>query len=133
MNTRPGVLVVGNSVLMEGVALSLMERHSISVDRMNPQVSDIKTCAAALRPELIVFEIGTPLSCRILSLLYELPGTMLLGVDLNSDRAIVMNSRDCASPSMLELHKVLESVLGQALQPHHPPLGRERNIASQVR
>jgi hypothetical protein len=111
MTTRSGVLVIGDTVLMEGVALSLMERRTVSVDRINPKETDVWTCVTMTNPDVIVFEIGCPQSLVILSLMHEMPGMQLLGVDMQGDRVIVMNSRSYTARSMLELHRVFESIL----------------------
>jgi hypothetical protein len=113
MQQRPLVVLLGDSLLMDGVAVSLADRQMLGTIRMDSDVADIRECLETLQPDLILFELDAPQSPSVLSLLSEQPGTLLIGLDLACSRAIVLNSRQHMTRTMNELCLVVQSVAGQ--------------------
>lgn len=109
------VVLLGDSLLMEGVAFSLTHRPMMNVVRINPSLLKLRDCWKCLEPDLIVFELGTPWSQPLLALLNEQPQIQLAGLDLNSCRLVIMTSQEHMTQTMQELvHIVEEQVI------HHP-------------
>ena len=72
----------------------------------------------SLKPEYIMFELDTPQTNDVLALLSKLPGTLLLGIDLNCSRVFVINSQEYITRSMKDLNHLfeLESDLGMEIR-----------------
>ena len=111
MEKRPLVVLLGNSLLMDGVAVSLTDRRMLGMVRMDRDSGDIRERLQWLDPDLIVFELDDPNGPSIISLLKDCPETLLIGLDLDCSRAIVLNSRQHLTQSMNELQRVVQSVV----------------------
>lgn len=108
MKKQPVVILLGDSMLMEGVAVSLACNEALRTQRLDPAAADLHARLGSIAPDLIAFELGTEWSHAILSLLQEQPGSLLLGLDLNCSRVIVMNSHQHLTKSMQELYQLFQ-------------------------
>ena len=113
MGKRPLVVLLGDSVLIEGVAVSLGGCQELGVTRIDTLVIDIEACVKSLKPDLVVFELDSLYSTHILSLLKEQPGIQLVGLDLTASRVLVLNSRQHTTRSMDEFSHVIHTVAGR--------------------
>ena len=112
MKKRPLVVLLGDSLLMDGVAVGLGGRRILGVVRMNTSVADIGERLRSLNPDVIVFELDTPRSPAILALLREQPGTLLLGLDQTCSQVIVLNSQQHTTRTMKELCQLVQTEVG---------------------
>jgi hypothetical protein len=113
MIKRPLVVLLGDSVLIDGVAVSLEGCQELGVARLDTPVIDIEACIQTLKPDVVVFELDSLYSLHILSLLTEQPGIQLVGLDLTSSRVLVLNSRQHTTRSMDEFSHVIHTLAGQ--------------------
>ena len=118
MEQRPLVVLLGDSLLMDGIAVSLAGREMPGTIRMD---SDISECLKTLQPDLILFELDAPHLTAVLSVLSEQPGIQLVGLDLACSRVIVLNSQQYPTPTMNDLCQVVEAETGR--QAHSPKGG----------
>jgi hypothetical protein len=127
MQPRPLVVLLGDSLLMDGIAVSLAGRKMPGTIRMDSDVLDIRENLKTLQPDLVIFELGAPQSPAILSLLKEQPGIHLMGLDPACSRVIVLNSQQHPTPTMNELYQVVQAETGQQvhLPQAHSPKGGE--------
>ena len=116
MIDRPSVVVLGDSLLTDGVAVSLADCPQLSLLRIDSNVFDIWQQVNTLNPDVIVFDLETPHSPLILSLLKEKPGILLLGLDLACNRVIVLNSRQSFTQTMHDLCQIIETETGAAVR-----------------
>ena len=134
MADQPLVVVLGDSLLMEGVAVSLANCPQMPLIRLDCNASDIWQQIDALDPDVIVLELKIPHSPFILTLLKERPGILLLGLDQDCNRVIVLNSRIHFSRTMHDLCQIVEAEVGGAVQrpvreEEFEPLDQERQMA----
>lgn len=108
MDERPVVVLLGDSLLMDGVAMSLGDGWRLGVVQMDTSGTDIGERIKSLNPELIVFELDGPRSPTLSTLLTEQPGTMLLGLDLDSSQVIVLNGSRHPARNMKELGQLVQ-------------------------
>ena len=113
MIKRPLVVLLGDSVLIDGVAVSLGGCQELGVARIDTLVVDIEACIQSLKPDVVVFELDSLYSLHILSLLTEKPGIQLVGLDLTSSRVLVLNSRQHTTRGMDEFSHVIHTLAGQ--------------------
>ena len=116
MTYQPVVVVLGDSLLMEGVAVSLADCRQMSLVRIDSNLFDIWQQIDVLDPDVIVFELEIPHSPFVLSLLKERPGILLLGLDLECNRVIVLNSRQHFTQTMHDLCQIVEAETGAAVR-----------------
>jgi hypothetical protein len=113
MPQRPLVVLFGDSLLLDGIAVNLADENMPGAIRMNSDVTDIRECLKTLQPALIIFELGAPHSSALLSLLSEQPGIQLMGLDLACSRLIVLNSQQYPTPTMNEVCQMVQARAGQ--------------------
>jgi hypothetical protein len=113
MPQRPLVVLFGDSLLLDGIAVNLAGKEMPGAIRVGSDVNDASERIKTLQPALIIFELGAPQSTAIFSLLSEQPGIQLLGLDLACSRLIVLNSQQCLNPTMDELCQMVQARAGQ--------------------
>ena len=121
MGKRPLIVLLGDSVLMDGVAVSLGGCQELGVARIDTPVMDIEACIASLKPDLVVFELDSLYSLHILSLLVKQPDIQLVGLDLTASRVIVLNSHQHTTRSMDEFSHVIHALAGQGTRAERRP------------
>jgi hypothetical protein len=112
METRPLVVLL-DSVLMDGIALSLAGNQLLKITCLDAHATNVRERLHSLKPELVIFELDTLRIPCILSLLWEQPGILLIGLDLARSRAIVLNSHQHLTPTLNELCRVVQAEAGQ--------------------
>jgi hypothetical protein len=109
MEELPLVVLLGESLLMDGLAVSLAGRPTLGMIRIDTDIVDDRKCLEFLKPDLILFELDHPWAPDILSLLSEQPGIWLIGLHLSSSRAIVLNSHQHMTQTMNDLYQVVQA------------------------
>jgi len=108
MDKQPLAVLLGDSLLIEGVAMSLEDDgRQLRVVRMDTALPDIRERLKSLNPKLVIFELDNPRLPTMLPLLREQPGTLFLGLDLDCTQAIVLNSSQHLARNMTELGQLV--------------------------
>lgn len=100
---------------MEGVAVSLASCQTLTLIHLDSAVFNISAQIENLDPEIIVFELDIPYLAQILNLLKEKPGILLLGLDLECNRVIVLNSRQHSTQTMHDLCQLVKTEMGREI------------------
>jgi hypothetical protein len=108
MDERPLIVLLGDSLLMDGVAMSLGDGWRVGVVQMDASIAEMGERLRSLKPELILFELDSPGTPAVFSLLREEPGTLLLGLDRDCSQVIVLNSSRHPTRSMQELGQLVQ-------------------------
>ena len=116
MADQPLVVVLGDTLLTEGAAVSLANCPQISLICIDSNAFDIWQQINALNPIVIVFDLEIPHSPLIFSLLKEKPGILLLGLDLECNRVVALNSRQHFTQTMHDLCQIVEAETGAAVR-----------------
>jgi len=109
---RTSIWIIGDSLLMAGIAASFEERTTEKPVRWATVEKDMETRLQAARPNLIIFELNTPGAYLLLDMLREYPGTQLLGIDHNCDQVILMNSTQRPTRTMGDLYRIVQEAAG---------------------
>lgn len=112
METRPQVVVL-DSILMDGIAASFAGHRQLEITCLDAHAFDVRQRLQTLKPDLVIFELDTSSVPSILSLLWEQPGILLLGLDLACSRAIVLNSHQHLTPTLDEFCRVVQAEASQ--------------------
>ena len=73
MEERPLVVLLGESLLMDGLAASLAGRQTLAMIRIDTDVVRDRGCLEALKPDLILFELDHLWALDVYSLLRKQP------------------------------------------------------------
>ena len=107
MTRQPLVILIGNSLLMEGVALSLASRPGLNVLQLEPALIQMKDCLRCLEPDLVVFELGAPWSESLTNLLIDQQEIRLAGLDLMTCQLVLTAGQQYQTDTMQELLQVI--------------------------
>ncbi len=100
---RLTIWVIGESVLSDGIAASLQALQPGSrVVRKRIDLDFIKQFTEQ-RPQLIIYEKGSPDFERLIQILPQAPGLRLLGIDLEGNPALITQNAPMMTQSMAEL------------------------------
>jgi hypothetical protein len=113
MGKQPLVVLLGDSVLIESVAVSLGGSRVLGVTRIDTLAANIEECLVSLKPDLVVFELDSPYSPLAFSYLRERSCVQLVGLDLTCSRVIVLDSQQHAMRTMSELAHVVQALFSR--------------------
>jgi len=117
MEKRRTVVLYGNSLLIAGVEVSLRDQPGLDVVRIDATLPNVVQRLGALHPDVIIFDLTTPPSTLQLpssnfhpppSLLHEHPGIALIGLDLNSNKALVLSGQEHTVLAANDLAQVIQ-------------------------
>ena len=103
MKYQPQVLLLGESVFMDSVAESLIERKSSNVIRISSTIQKARELVNSLTPDLIVSELNSQNTDPIFTIIREQADTLHLAIDLNYKQIILLDCRRKSAKSMQEL------------------------------
>jgi len=116
MEKQPQVVLLGKSVFMDSVATSLIERRFSDVIRINTDSSEFDRLLNSVQPDLIVYEHDLQNTNSLSSLLVQQSDTLLIAIDLNCSRALVLNSQLRPTRSMKELCELIKEEVQRCVQ-----------------
>lgn len=109
MDEQPLAVVLGDSLLIEGVAMSLEDDgQRLRIVRVDTALPDFQERVKSLNPKLVIFELDNPRSPAMVPLLREQPGALFLGLDPDCSQVVVLNSSQHLARSMTELGQLLQ-------------------------
>lgn len=111
-DTKPDIWILGNTVLMEGIEGCLRDLDFDDLTRWKTINADFDENLKAHRPDLIIFERDRPDYFRLLRLLEDKPGIHLLGIDLECNQALVINSFYFPTRTMSDLLQFVQEIAG---------------------
>lgn len=108
MPKQPLIVLIGDSLLMEGVAFSLASRPQLFVLKLEPALIQVKDCLRCLEPDLVIFETGAPWTDSLMSVLKEQTGIRLAGLDLDTCRVVVLAGHEYFTETMQDLLQLIQ-------------------------
>ena len=112
MAYQPQVLLLGESVFMDSVAESLLERKSSNVVRVSSKAHKAKELVNSLNPDLIVYELNAQNNDPIFAIIREQADTLHLAIDLNYKQVILLDCQRKPAESMQELCELVSQEVG---------------------
>ena len=112
MDYQPQVVLLGESVFMDSVAESLMERKSSNVVRISSNIQKARELVNSLNPDLIVYELNAQNTDPIFSIIREQADTLHLAIDLSYKQIILLDCRRKPAESMQELCELVLQEVG---------------------
>lgn len=112
----PVVLIIGNTVLMDGVEACLRELQMDNLVHWNVISAEFEKDLKECRPRLIIFERDDSNANILLNLLRDNPGTHLLGIDCQCQHVLIINSFQIQTKSMSDLQRIVQDIAGDREQ-----------------
>jgi hypothetical protein len=107
MEQEVRVLIIGESPLLEGIVVGLEHDPLITMRQVRAEQHDTLHLITAFMPTAIIFQRGCPGIEEILAQISFLPGARLVGLDICSDRILVMDSSLLESSSLSNLRQLI--------------------------
>lgn len=109
MEKQALVVILGDSLLMDGVGSSFCRNEKSRVIHMGDFNSDRAKRLKLLKPQVVIFEMDLQKTPDILSMIQDHPGTVFLGIDLSSCQVIVLNNHRHLIQNMDELYQLAQA------------------------
>jgi hypothetical protein len=116
MGSQPQVVLLGDSVLMDSVASSLIDRQFPNVIRVSGTDRESGELVHSLKPDLIIYEHQAEAENPIQALLSMQPAALLLAIDLNCSQVIVLDCQLHPTRSMQELCELIKEEVKRCAQ-----------------
>ena len=100
------IVLVGHSVLLDTVAAGLRRFPDIEIIPLPAPPLGMEPLAA-LRPDVILFDVGADFPQCAFDLLQRRPGLRLIGLDADRNRAVVWSGQQLNELSLGELAAIL--------------------------
>lgn len=114
--SRPNVWIIGNTVLLEGVEVSLREREITNLVSFDTPYAALDVVHETNKPNVIIFELGSHGSDWLLETFKMQPETCLLGLNLNCNQLLVMNCSQQTVTTMTELSQIVQEAAGVGMK-----------------
>ncbi len=111
MTDKPHVLLLGNSVFMDGISESLLGHNKSIVTRMNADMYEARDVLHSLNPELVVYEFRGNNSHPGFITENGVADISHLAIDLNDKRILLFHYKCEPTGSMQELCDFISSEL----------------------
>ena len=116
MSNQPQVVLLGDSVLMDSVASSLVDRQFPGVIRIINNFGEIGELVNSLKPDLIIYEHQAESDNPVHALLSQQPAALLLAIDLSCSQVIVLDCQLRPTKSMQELCDLIKEEVRRCAQ-----------------
>lgn len=103
------VSIIGESVLVEGIVVSLEEQPYINIQRIQAGKDDALQLINEFKPDVFIFPLELPGIGEVLSKTRLLPGVRLVGLDIDCNQVLIMDSRIHRATSMEALQELIAS------------------------
>ena len=113
MGYQPLVVVLGDSLLMDGVAIGLAKTQINNIIRADPNLTDTRPYLQSLQPDLIILELNDPRIEPALHMLKVNPDISLLGINESRSRALILKTQEYTINTMQDFNELLQQVLHQ--------------------
>jgi len=100
------IVLYGHSVLLDILAAGLRRFHELVVISLAVPLPETETLAA-LRPDVVLFDIGAGFPQPAFDLLQHYPTLRLIGVDADRNRAVAWSARQLNELSLGDLAAIL--------------------------
>jgi len=116
MENQPQVVLLGDSVLMDSVAKSLIDRQFSGVLRVFRELRNFNQPEISFKPSLIVYEYDAKFINHVHSFLSKQPDTLLLAIDLYYNQVLMFDCQLRPIHSMHELCELIKDVVQHCAQ-----------------
>lgn len=103
------VVLLGHSLLIDGVAVSLAGRTGVCMVRIDTDEDKFERHILSLKPVLVIFELYTFRTEQLVALLNDHPGMQLVGIHPEHSHLVVLSGRQYRSATMQDLVAMLEN------------------------
>lgn len=108
MKKQQMIAVYGTNLVMTTIVKCLEEKTQLQVHQSEQSFSDISELPDAERPDVIIFDLATAQSDLVISSLRNHPMLMMIGVDIENSRMLVLSGEQFRLMTTDDLMQVIE-------------------------
>jgi CheY-like chemotaxis protein len=108
MDRRRKLVLVGDSLLLDVVEVSLGANPDLSVTRVRAAVPDAEERIRSLSPDLVIFDLTAPQLAFVIPLLREQPGVPLIGLDINTSQVVALSGQPYVTLTANDLVDIIQ-------------------------
>jgi DNA-binding NarL/FixJ family response regulator len=108
MKTQRLIVFYGDSVFLEGIALELKNQPTMDILTLAVDEGEAVQRLAALRPDVIIYDLALTPGDWALPLLPQCPNLRLIGLDTAAAQALVVSGAWAAAASLRDLAALIE-------------------------
>jgi len=109
MDRTQKVLLYGSDLVVSIVGASLRGRSSFDLSQIDPLLPDAMQRLEGAQPDVVVFDLGSTRPEFATAALRMIPGLLLIGVDLSTDKMLVMSGEESRLVTTDDLVRMIES------------------------
>jgi hypothetical protein len=104
---RRTVLLYGQSLLLSGVGASLRQSRGLRVSQAATWDESSKLLAAHI-PDVLIFDLANASQDHVLPLLVKNPGILLIGLDLEHNRAVLLGGLETRALTLEGIRDIVQ-------------------------
>jgi|MudIll2142460700_1097286.scaffolds.fasta_scaffold1042958_1 hypothetical protein len=101
------VILYGQSMLLSLVAGNLSRSPNLNINN-EANWEEVAACAAKFAPDVLIYEMPCASESSILQLLNKYPRLLLIGLDLETNRAVLIAGQEAHSFTMDHIRAIVE-------------------------
>jgi hypothetical protein len=105
--TRRTVLLFGQTLLLSGVAANLAQSPGLGLLQV-PTWEEASRLLAARIPDVLIFDLTHENQSHVLPLLVRNPGMLLIGLDLEHNRAVLLSGQETHAPTLERIRNIVQ-------------------------
>ena len=102
------VVLYGSDLVVSTVAANLRGREGFQIVQIDPLLSDALQRLEAVSPDVVLFDLAGAQPDFAIAVLRKHPGLLLIGVDLGSNKMLVMSGEESRLLTAEDLLHVIE-------------------------
>jgi hypothetical protein len=133
MRKRRRVVLYGSSLFVAGIEAGLRASRNLEILHVDAGTAQPLEEIRQLAPDAVAFDADRVTSDLLLPLLKECPGPVLVGLDLDSNRVLVLSGRQSHILSMDQLVRVIGSIPRPVNTKRDANLARKKAKSASIR
>ena len=115
------VVLYGSDLVVSTVGENLRGREGFQIFQIDPLLPDALQRLDGARPDVVLFDLAGAQPDFTITALRKNPGLLLIGVDLGSDKMLVMSGEESRLLTTEDLIQMVEGMRRE--YPRHPTIG----------
>jgi len=115
------VVLYGSDLVVSTVGENLRGREGFQIFQIDPLLPDALQRLDGARPDVVLFDLAGAQPDFTITALRKNPGLLLIGVDLGSDKMLVMSGEESRLLTTEDLIQMMEGMRRE--YPRHPTIG----------
>jgi hypothetical protein len=101
------VILFGRSMLLSLVSASINQDEHLNIIRADSWL-ELEALTAEFSPDVLIYDLPSANEGHILSLLFKNPRLLLIGLDVETNRAVLLTAQETRSLTMDKVKDIIE-------------------------